>query len=99
MCIAKKIDLGSCSWRPPFKGLSALLRDLFREEQAVALEANLSQQGVARGEFEELKMLSAEELEKMSVEKLGDRKRLLVRVERLDKDSRWSRCSCVDIQS
>jgi len=67
-----------------FDGVPALLRAVFNEEQASELVGKFKEEGLGNCTIEELQQLTADDLEtKLGLAKLGDRRRLLVCIERL----------------
>jgi len=66
-----------------FQDLRQLLQDKFDEEVSVAILKAFESAGLADCTVPELKKLSDQDLEKMGVEKLGDRRRMLMQIEKL----------------
>jgi SpoVK/Ycf46/Vps4 family AAA+-type ATPase len=67
-----------------FNGVPALLRTVFKEEQAFEREAKFKEEGLGNCTIEELQKLTTDDLQtKLGLAKLGDRQRLLLCIERL----------------
>jgi len=66
-----------------FKGVPQLLRSIFDGEKAAEIESKFEEEGLLDCSMQELKKLTADNLEKLGLQKLGDRQRMLLRIERL----------------
>lgn len=71
-----------------FLGVEALLKSVIEDEELRAVvETKFKEQGLSESGVKELKKLDAGDLEKLGVERLGDRKTLLLRIEKLEEGS------------
>lgn len=63
--------------------ISELLRSVLTEEVLPEIEAKFKEEGLANGSFQQVKRLTDGDLDKLGVKRLGDRQRLLLRIEKL----------------